>query len=204
MTYGSSARKGWTTILSDYLCTFPQSSTPAASTSVLSTPESKSNIQSIEVEIRTPYTLVTKERLLPGIYIALFCLTKCRQLIRNFSTGKIPAGFLDRIGNKGAVAISLHFAHSRLLFICAHLAAHSNQVEERKANVKKIFDEMSVDDLTGGSPLLNGSKPEKSEQLKHLTDRFDQTFFMGDLKSVSLSHRFHFHFVGFYTTPRLP
>jgi hypothetical protein len=195
MTYGSSARKGWTTILSDYLCTFPQSSTPAASTSVLSTPESKSNSQSIEVEIRTPYTLVTKERLLPGIYIALFCLTKCRRLIRNFSTGKIPAGFLDRIGNKGGVAISLHFAHSRLLFISAHLAAHSNQVDERKANVKKIFEEMLVDDFT---------KPEKQEKLKHLTDRFDQTFFMGDLKSVSLSHRFHFHFVGFYTTPRLP
>jgi len=45
----------------------------------------------------------------------------------------------------------------------------------RKANITKIFEEIAVDDFWVASGKL-GPKP------KNITDRFDQTFFLGDLK----------------------
>jgi hypothetical protein len=75
------------------------------------------------------------------------------------------------VGNKGGVGISLHIGTSRLLFISAHLAAHANGLEIRKANVRKIMEELVVDDFTKEDPTA-----------KDLTSRFDQTFFLGDLK----------------------
>lgn len=90
------------------------------------------------------------------------------------------------------MAISLHFATSRLLFISAHLAAHANQLEERQANVKKIKAEMEVDDFreplaargTGGKQ----GKREDEDLTEDLTDRFDATFVMGDLKLVCIPY----------------
>ena len=63
---------------------------------------------------------------------------------------------------------------SRLLFISAHLAAHASGLEIRKANVRKILEEMEIDDFTG-LPARHGGD---------VSDRFDQAFFLGDLKCV--------------------
>lgn len=46
----------------------------------------------------------------------------------------------------------------------------------RKANAKKILDELIIDDFLGDGPKGGG-----------VSDRFDQTFFMGDLKCALLS-----------------
>ncbi|GAA6024517.1 hypothetical protein JCM11491_006684 [Sporobolomyces phaffii] len=123
---------------------------------------------------RGPYVLVEKERLM-GIYIAVFVARSCEDLIEGVSKSRVPAGLIGgRLGNKGGVAVSLHFASSRLLFVSAHLAAHASAVEFRKANVTKILEELVVDDFWESSGKL-GPKP------KNLTDRFDSTYFLGDL-----------------------
>ncbi|GAA5873368.1 hypothetical protein JCM8547_007079 [Rhodosporidiobolus lusitaniae] len=123
---------------------------------------------------RGPYVLVEKERLL-GIYLAVFVARNCEDLVEGVSKGKVTAGLIGgRIGNKGGVGISLHFASSRLLFISAHLAAHASGLEIRKANALKILEEMDVDDFWEASGKV-GPKP------KELSARFDQTFFVGDL-----------------------
>ncbi|GAA6059865.1 hypothetical protein JCM10212_007070 [Sporobolomyces blumeae] len=123
---------------------------------------------------RGPYVLVEKERLM-GIYIAVFVARSCEDLVEGVSKSRVPAGLIGgRVGNKGGVGVSLHFANSRLLFVSAHLAAHASAIEIRKANVLKIFEELDVDDFWAASGRM-GPKP------KHVTDRFDQTFFLGDL-----------------------
>ncbi|GAA5908932.1 uncharacterized protein JCM6883_002557 [Sporobolomyces salmoneus] len=123
---------------------------------------------------RGPYVLVEKERLM-GIYIAVFVARGCQDLVEGVSKSRVPAGLIGgRLGNKGGVAVSLHFANSRLLFVSAHLAAHASAIEIRKQNVIKILSEITVDDFWEASGRL-GPKP------KNVTDRFDQTFFMGDL-----------------------
>ena len=53
----------------------------------------------------------------------------------------------------------------------AHLAAHASGLEIRKANARKILDELDLDDFLETA----GPKPKK------LVDRFDHAFFMGDL-----------------------
>ncbi|GAA5962952.1 hypothetical protein JCM3765_006726, partial [Sporobolomyces pararoseus] len=123
---------------------------------------------------RGPYVLVEKERLM-GIYIAVFVARSCEDSVEGVSKSRVPAGLIGgRLGNKGGVAVSLHFASSRLLFVSAHLAAHASAIEIRKQNVQKILSEIVVDDFWEASGKL-GPKP------KNVTDRFDQTFFLGDL-----------------------
>lgn len=144
---------------------------------------------------RGPYVLVEKERLM-GIYLAVFCNrgSGCDAFIRGMcrshlsqgvffdthefqytpgtSKSRVTAGLLrGRLGNKGGVAISLSFAGSRLLFISAHLAAHASNIDIRKANIKKIMEELVIDDFSESD--LSGLP---------LAERFDQVFFMGDLK----------------------
>ncbi|BGP12145.1 hypothetical protein JCM10213v2_000056 [Rhodosporidiobolus nylandii] len=123
---------------------------------------------------RGPYVLVEKERLL-GIYCAVFVARCCEDLVEGVSKGKVTAGLIGgRVGNKGGVGISLHFASQRLLFISAHLAAHASALEIRKANALKILEEMDVDDFWESSGKM-GPKP------RELSERFDNTFFIGDL-----------------------
>ena len=43
------------------------------------------------------------------------------------------------VGNKGAVAISLHVRDSSLCFIGSHLAARPERVEERNANFADVL-----------------------------------------------------------------
>ncbi|GJN91942.1 hypothetical protein Rhopal_004967-T1 [Rhodotorula paludigena] len=123
---------------------------------------------------RAPYVLVEKERLM-GIYCAVFVARCCEDLVEGVSKGRVTAGLMGgRVGNKGGVGISLHFASTRLLFISAHLAAHASGLEFRKANTTKILDELVVDDFWESSGKM-GPKP------KQLIDRFDSVFFAGDL-----------------------
>ena len=48
---------------------------------------------------------------------------------------------------------------------------YARNLEIRKANIVKILSELKVDDFTG-----------RDQSGMPLPDRFDQTFFMGDLK----------------------
>lgn len=143
--------------------------------------------------VKGPYVLVEKERLL-GIYLAVFVARECNEFVTGqivhfvsaettadnrsctgTSKSRVTAGLLGgRLGNKGAVGISLHFHHSRFAFISAHLAAHASALEVRKANARKILGELELDNFKGG----------KSGGVVELTDLFDQTFFMGDLKYI--------------------
>lgn len=70
-----------------------------------------------------PYVLVAKERLM-GIYVAVFVLRSCQGLLKGTSKAHVAAGLIGgRVGNKGAAAVSCHFAGFRFLFVSAHLAA---------------------------------------------------------------------------------
>lgn len=153
--------KGWTSILEESLCTGGQSSEIQETSSLHSnTTTSKHG----------PYVLVEKERLM-GLFIAIFVSSNCNSLVAAVSKAKISAGLLGgRIGNKGAVGISINFAGSRIAFISAHLAAHAKNLEIRKQNVRKILSELELDDFVGNQDGLE------------LSERFDQTFFVGDLK----------------------
>ncbi|GAA5991408.1 hypothetical protein JCM10908_003299 [Rhodotorula pacifica] len=158
-----------------YSTTDDEGRSVAASTDDLASQVAPSAADTASITSRTrrrgPYVLVEKERLM-GIYCAVFVARCCEDLVEGVSKSRVTAGLIGgRVGNKGGIGISLHFASCRLLFVSAHLAAHASGLEIRKANAQKILDELDLDDfLESADP-----KPEK------LLERFDHTFFMGDL-----------------------
>ena len=65
-----------------------------------------------------------------------------------------PQGYL---GNKGAVAIRMEIAGaSSLCFVCAHMAAHREQVEARN-NEYKLISSRAVFADTAGRFVVRGS-----------------------------------------------
>lgn len=105
-------------------------------------------VAAIPEEAQAPYILVTKERLM-GIYCSLWVHRSCAHLVQGSSTGTVTAGLLaGKLGNKGAACISLKIADTRFLFVCAHLAAHSEKSALRQANVRKIKEELVIDTFT--------------------------------------------------------
>jgi hypothetical protein len=101
-----------------------------------------------------------------------------RSPLAGLSRTRIPTGLYGgRVGNKGGVGISLHFASARLLFVSVHLAAHGGQraIENRKANVQRIKEGLEeLDSFQDDSTAPN--------QAVDFFDRFDATFFFGDRK----------------------
>lgn len=79
--------------------------------------------------------------------------------------------------------ISLNLASHRLLFVNAHLAAHAERNDARLANIAKIKSELNL------NCFLPPDDPRS--RLDDITDRFDTTFWCGDLNfrvDISLLH----------------
>ncbi|KAI0297268.1 Endonuclease/exonuclease/phosphatase [Multifurca ochricompacta] len=120
-----------------------------------------------------PYEMLVKERMM-GIYLAVFVHRDAKHFVRGTSKSAVTAGLIGgRVGNKGAVGISLKIANTTMLFVNAHLAAHEGKVPHRLANLTKIKNELAVDDF------LKADDPRMVAE--DITDRFDFTFLFGDL-----------------------
>ncbi|KAH8094443.1 DNase I-like protein [Cristinia sonorae] len=119
------------------------------------------------------YELLIKERMM-GLYLAVFVNRDIKGLVRGTSKSSVTAGLIGgRVGNKGAIGVSVNLDGKTFLFINAHLAAHEGKMHHRLANLTKIQTELAVDSfLSSDDPRL---------MCEDLTDRFDHTFFCGDL-----------------------
>lgn len=119
------------------------------------------------------YELIAKERC-AMIYMAVYCWRGARDRVRGVSRGHVKSGLLaGRVGNKGAVGISIKMGRTRLLFVNAHLAAHEGKVQTRLDNIAKIKRELRLD------TFLPESDPRNN--LEDITACFDQTWWFGDL-----------------------
>lgn len=77
--------------------------------------------------------------------------------ISNIYTQKICCGWKNRVGNKGAVAISFSFGGSRLMFINCHLAAHQNNIQQRIADYEFIIKSLKY-------PIKKNYQPSNREK----------------------------------------
>ncbi|KAK9838926.1 hypothetical protein WJX74_006037 [Apatococcus lobatus] len=68
------------------------------------------------------------------IYVRRSLANECSEV----STSNIATGIGNMLGNKGAVAAALIVRSTRLLFICAHFAAHEKQIQQRNAEAARI------------------------------------------------------------------
>ena len=131
-----------------------------------------------------PYQFLVKERLL-GLYLAVFVHKDCASWVEGYDHDFVPTGLMGgRMGNKGAIGISLKMAGHRFLFVCAHLAAHASQMQARIANVDKIKTELGKNlDCFLSHEELQLKLPHGVADVADLdvTDKFDTTFWFGDL-----------------------
>ncbi|KAG8999198.1 hypothetical protein FRB94_006387 [Tulasnella sp. JGI-2019a] len=120
-----------------------------------------------------PYVLVVKERLM-AIALYIFVHRDAQHLVTDYSKSTVKAGLIGgRVGNKGAIGVSMKVAGTSLLFVNAHLAAHEERAAERVANMVKIKAELELDNY-----LRHDDPRAMSEDI---TDRYDHTFVFGDL-----------------------
>lgn len=130
-----------------------------------------------------PYQFLVKERLL-GLYLAIFVHKDCVSWVEGYDHDFVPTGLMGgRMGNKGAIGISLKMAGHRFLFVCAHLAAHASQMDARINNVDKIKTELgkNLDCFLTEEELAIKAPPGGTVEDIDVTDKFDTTFWFGDL-----------------------
>ncbi|KAH9178371.1 DNase I-like protein [Lactarius sanguifluus] len=149
---------GWTSILEDFFV----HGLPIVGPGARAKEKHSHSDLGLVAGAKGPYEMLVKERMM-GIYLAIFVHRDAKHL------GLIGG----RVGNKGAVGISLKIASTTLLFVNAHLAAHEGKLPNRLANMAKIKNELAVEDF------LEADDPRMMAE--DITDRFDFTFLFGDL-----------------------
>ncbi|WWD15798.1 hypothetical protein CI109_100222 [Kwoniella shandongensis] len=119
------------------------------------------------------YVHVAKERLL-GMYLSIYVYKGCEHLIQGIDKDFVTAGLAGgRVGNKGGIGVSLKLADHRFLFVNSHLAAHTGRQAARLANIAKIKSELRLDCFL--------PKDDPRAGAEDITERFDTTFWCGDL-----------------------
>ncbi|KLT43327.1 DNase I-like protein [Cutaneotrichosporon oleaginosum] len=119
------------------------------------------------------YVHLIKERLM-GLYVHVFVYKGCEHLVEGVDKDFVRTGLAGgRIGNKGGIGISLNLKGHRLLFVNAHLAAHTECNDDRIANINKIKSELK--------PNCFLAPDDPRVAMPDVTDRFDTTFWCGDL-----------------------
>ncbi|WVF72323.1 hypothetical protein IAT40_007136 [Kwoniella sp. CBS 6097] len=119
------------------------------------------------------YVHVVKERLL-GMYLSIYVYKGCEHLIQGLDKDLVTAGLAGgRVGNKGGIGISLKLADHRFLFVNSHLAAHTGRLHARLSNIAKIKSDLRLDCFL--------PKDDPRANIDDITERFDTTFWCGDL-----------------------
>jgi len=78
-------------------------------------------------------------RSLVGIMVCAFILRRRVANVRNVQTAVAATGVMGVVGNKGACAIRFELNDSSFCFVCAHLAAHADAVENRNSDYRQIM-----------------------------------------------------------------
>lgn len=138
-----------------------------------STPSALPKTGSVGKASAGPYQFLMKERLL-GLYVAIFVHKDCQHFVEGHDKDYVPAGLVGgRMGNKGGIGVSLNMAGHRMLFVNAHLAAHTSKLNARLANMAKIRSELHLD------TFLPADDPRAESE--NIEDRYDTVFWFGDL-----------------------
>ncbi|KAK0470028.1 inositol polyphosphate phosphatase [Desarmillaria tabescens] len=169
------APSGWTSMVEDWLCHGGSCNMRVSSptTNDISMPKPLTPRVTSKEPRKGPYQLLIKERMM-GIYLAVYIHRDLKSHVDGTSKSAVTAGLIGgRVGNKGAVGISLKIEGMSFLFLNCHLTAHEGKVNHRLANLAKIKSELSVDDFL--------SHTDERMMAEDLTDKFDFTFIFGDL-----------------------
>lgn len=143
---------------------------------------------------RTKYTLIM-EKALVGLLICVYVKEELMPNVSDVRCASTGVGLMGMMGNKGGVAVRLTIYDSSLCFVCAHLAAHRENIAGRNSDFKNIIERtvFSADsshvELPSGTPgddSLSNIKMPKPVALVNLTHDLqildhEFVFWIGDL-----------------------
>jgi phosphatidylinositol-bisphosphatase len=84
-------------------------------------------------------------RSLVGLLIVVFVKAEHQESVQYVSSAALGVGVMGMMGNKGGVSIRLHFYDSTLCFVCAHLAAHRENVAGRNQDFANVYNKTTFE-----------------------------------------------------------
>ena len=75
---------------------------------------------------------------LNSFHIAVFVNKEKIQFFTDLKTGFIKTGFMNILGNKGAIGVSMKYMSKSLLFVCCHLSSGQSNIDARNNDFKRI------------------------------------------------------------------
>jgi len=123
----------------------------------------------------TSYCLVATHHLV-GVMLCVFAKSNLCKNISNVMMGKKGVGVGDVAGNKGGVGIRMKIFNSEVCFVCSHLEAHKNAVDERNKDYHAIIEELRF------APCGDDQSATSKKVEEH-----DTIFWLGDL-NYRLNH----------------
>ena len=85
------------------------------------------------------YRLIS-DKYLVGLLLCVYVKESMLPLIRDVRATSLGVGIMGMMGNKGGVSIRFSLYDSTICFVCAHLAAHRENVVGRNNDYKNIFE----------------------------------------------------------------
>eukprot|EP00033_Pygsuia_biforma_P002756 GCRY01003045.1.p1 GENE.GCRY01003045.1~~GCRY01003045.1.p1 ORF type:complete len:870 (-),score=81.03 GCRY01003045.1:203-2641(-) len=108
--------------------------------------------------IGNEYSLVVSKQLV-GIMLCVFATESVMPYISDVMCQQVGVGVLGVMGNKGGVGVRFQLGASTYCFVCSHLAAHFDAVQERNNNQHEITRRM-VFGLDGGPGVTTPGRPD--------------------------------------------
>jgi inositol polyphosphate 5-phosphatase INPP5B/F len=133
--------------------------------------------------LRQQYTLIM-QRSLVGLLVCLFVKEPHRHRCKAVTSDSVGVGVMGMMGNKGGVAVRLQFYDSTICFVCAHLAAHRENVAGRNADYFNVLQKVSFDigEDAVRDNIRNGSMSQWASGSATVgVGDHDITFWLGDL-----------------------
>ena len=88
---------------------------------------------------RIKYTLIM-EKALVGLLLCVYVKDELLSHVMDVRSASTGVGLMGMMGNKGGVAVRLSLYDSSLCFVCAHLAAHRENIAGRNSDFKNIIE----------------------------------------------------------------
>ena len=95
---------------------------------------------------------------LNSFHIAVFVKKEKINFFTELKTGFIKTGFMNILGNKGAIGVSMKYHDKKMLFICCHLSSGQDKSYARNNDFKKISSELNLKPTTKFNNNLNNIK----------------------------------------------
>ena len=95
---------------------------------------------------------------LNSFHIAVFVKKEKINFFTELKTGNIKTGFMNVLGNKGAIGVSMRYQDKKMLFVCCHLSSGQDKSYARNNDFKKISSGLNLKPTTKFNKNLNDIK----------------------------------------------